>query len=759
MGSRYRFDYLKQSLLERKPVEGRDSEGRVAVMTSGGDSQGMNAAIRAIVRTCLHYKMIPYGIMEGYNGLVEENSNLMVSLTSGDVSGILQSGGTILGTARSPLFRTEAGRRTAVYNLAKKGITHLMVVGGDGSLTGAEVLRQEWKEHVSYLQAEGKLDKEDGNYLLKIVGLVGSIDNDLVGLDMTIGADTALTRIVESVDNIISTATSHQRCFVIQCMGRNCGWLTLMAGITTGCDFILIPELPLSLQWREKVLLKLQAGRKAGRRALIVLVSEGAKDVEGNEITGQMVKEALASEFDTRLTILGHIQRGGSPTVYDRVMSSLLGVQAVKEVMEPSFEESVIIGIRGERICTLPLASTIANAREASKGGTSIEMRGNAFQRALEGFLTFSRCQPKVKAGGEGHVVLLMHMGAGAPGMNYAVRAAVRLLMSRGHRVLVALDGMEGLLAEDVVAMDWDTVNGWTSSGGSMLGTSRRKMKAGEADRMVEILDKHNVSGMMLIGGWECLDLFSAISTLPSDHRLHSIPITHVPATISNNIPLCDYSLGSDTALNNIIASVDKMKSSAQANRLFVVEVMGSRCGYLATMSGFACGAELVYTHEVGVSLAGLAVDSEQMKERFSGRKGQRLKMVNVKRRIALAVVGQCASDAYTTKTIARILEEEGKGVFSVRSAVLAHTQQGGNPSARDRLLAHGLVSHGCDWLCESLAAGRGGCMTVVRRGNEEKAVGFGEMKGAMDEKNRRPANPRYHMDTRSLFEGSLKWI
>ncbi|MDX1617099.1 MAG: 6-phosphofructokinase, partial [Candidatus Promineifilaceae bacterium] len=310
---------------------------KIGVLTSGGDAQGMNAAVRAVTRAALYRGVEVYGINEGYQGMVEGGDRIQ-QLTWRTVDGIIQLGGTVIGSARSTDFRTRDGRRQAAYNLIQHGIKGLVVVGGDGSLTGANHFHQEWPSLLAELVADGKIEQAtaDAHPHLALVGLVGSIDNDMFGTDMTIGADSALHRIVEAVDAISSTAGSHQRTFIIEVMGRNCGYLTLMAGLATGAAWVFIPECPPEQEdWETAMCNTLRAGREIGRRKAIVLVAEGAKDRHGQPITAAYVKQVMADRLgeEARVTILGHVQRGGTPSAFDRNMSTMLGWAAVEELL------------------------------------------------------------------------------------------------------------------------------------------------------------------------------------------------------------------------------------------------------------------------------------------------------------------------------------------------------------------------------------------------------------------------------------------
>jgi 6-phosphofructokinase 1 len=278
----------------------------------------MNAAVRAVVRTALSGGARVFAVREGYEGAVVGGERI-TPMSWASVGGILHQGGTAIGTARSDRFRTREGRLCAAENFLRAGIDSLVVIGGDGSLAGADVLRQEWGSLVDELVACQRIGPDTAARAIpfSIVGLVGSIDNDMSGTDITIGADTALHRITEAIDAIASTAASHQRTFVVEVMGRHCGYLALMGAIATGASYVLIPENPPDLDdWEAAMCGRLRSGRQAGRRDSIVIVAEGARDRHGRPITADQVKRTLEQRLneDVRVTILGHVQRGGAPS-------------------------------------------------------------------------------------------------------------------------------------------------------------------------------------------------------------------------------------------------------------------------------------------------------------------------------------------------------------------------------------------------------------------------------------------------------------
>ena len=254
----------------------------------------------------------------------------------------------------------------AAHNLVLNQIEGVIIIGGDGSLTGADVLQSEWGALLKELVERQIItpDVADRHGSLAIVGLVGSIDNDMFGTDMTIGADTALHRIVDAVDAITSTAASHQRTFVVEVMGRRCGYLALMGALATGADWVIIPEHPPSAtDWEAQMCRVLRKGREVGRRDSIVIVAEGARDDKGNPISSERIKQVLEERLgeDTRITVLGHVQRGGSPSAFDRNLSTLSGAAAVEEILKVEEQfEPVVVGLQGNKIVTTPLSLCLA---------------------------------------------------------------------------------------------------------------------------------------------------------------------------------------------------------------------------------------------------------------------------------------------------------------------------------------------------------------------------------------------------------------
>ena len=306
---------------------------KIGVLTSGGDAPGMNAAIRAVVRAAIANDLEVMGIMQGYQGMI---NNEFVPMDSSSVSGILQLGGTILKTARSMEFKTPEGRQIAYDNLKSHNIDALVVIGGDGTFTGARYFGMEHE--------------------IPIVGIPGTIDNDLYGTDYTIGYDTAINTVIDAVDKIRDTATAHSRLFFIEVMGRDAGFLALRSGIASGAEAIIVPEIQMDI---EKLDLFLQTGFKKKKTSSIVLVAEGEKN--GAISLAKRVEE-IHPEYDVRVSILGHLQRGGSPSAFDRVTASLLGVKAVDALLDD--QKSIMVGIVNREISHVPFNQTLKNKKQ-----------------------------------------------------------------------------------------------------------------------------------------------------------------------------------------------------------------------------------------------------------------------------------------------------------------------------------------------------------------------------------------------------------
>ena len=307
---------------------------RIAVLTSGGDAPGMNAAIRAVARVGIESGVDVFGVRDGYAGLITGD---LVYLSRRDVGGIMQSGGTFLGSARCEEFRTVEGRQKAINNLANQKVDALVVIGGNGSQTGAYDLFQMG---------------------FPVVGIASTIDNDLEGTDVTIGVDTAINVALEAIDRLKVTAASHGRAFLVEVMGRKCGYVALVAGIAGGAEIVVIPERELS---PEEVAAQLQAAHDRGKNHATVVVAEGAHN-NAQRLLNYFEQNPHAAAFSLRATILGHVQRGALPTAADRLLATRLGEGAVQALLRG--ETGVLTGVRGNQVVTTPLSEVVGRTKK-----------------------------------------------------------------------------------------------------------------------------------------------------------------------------------------------------------------------------------------------------------------------------------------------------------------------------------------------------------------------------------------------------------
>uniref|UniRef100_A0A8V0XLR6 6-phosphofructokinase n=1 Tax=Gallus gallus TaxID=9031 RepID=A0A8V0XLR6_CHICK len=620
----------------------------IGVLTSGGDAQGMNAAVRAVVRMGIYVKAKVYFVYEGYQGMVDGGDNI-VEVSWESVSSILQVGGTVIGSARCKSFRTREGRLQAAYNLVRRGITNLCVIGGDGSLTGANLFREEWSGLLEELAQKGKIDEEAVKKYayLNIVGMVGSIDNDFCGTDMTIGTDSALHRIIEVVDAIMTTAQSHQRTFVLEVMGRHCGYLALVSALACGADWVFIPEYPPEEGWEDSMCVKLSENRARKKRLNIIIVAEGAIDCHNKPITSEKVKDLVVQRlgFDTRVTILGHVQRGGTPSAFDRILASRMGVEAVLALLEATPDTpACVVSLSGNQAVRLPLMECVQMTQEVQKAmdeGRFVEavrLRGRSFENNLNTYKLLSQKKPDAELPKSNFNVAVLNVGAPAAGMNAAVRAAVRVGITEGHKMFAVIDGFEGFARGKIKEISWGDVGGWTGQGGSILGT-KRTLPAKYLEKIADQMRTNNINALMVIGGFEAYLGLLELSAAREKYDEFCVPMVMVPATVSNNVPGSDFSIGADTALNTITDAnvehlTEKMKTSIQR---------------------------------------GLVLRNENCNEN------------------------------YTTDFIYQLYSEEGKGVFDCRKNVLGHMQQGGAPSPFDRNFGTKISAKAMQWISKKL--------------------------------------------------------
>ncbi|XP_037012458.2 ATP-dependent 6-phosphofructokinase, platelet type [Artibeus jamaicensis] len=680
----------------------------IGVLTSGGDAQGMNAAVRAVVRMGIYAGAKVYFIYEGYQGMVDGGSNI-VEADWESVSSILQVGGTIIGSARCKAFRAREGRLKAAHNLVQRGITNLCVIGGDGSLTGANIFREEWSGLLEELAQNDKISEEEvkKHGYLNVVGMVGSIDNDFCGTDMTIGTDSALHRIIEVVDAIMTTAQSHQRTFVLEVMGRHCGYLALVSALACGADWVFLPESPPEDGWQETMCIKLSENRARKKRLNIIIVAEGAIDTQNKPITSEQIKDLVVTQlgYDTRVTILGHVQRGGTPSAFDRILASRMGVEAVVALLKATPETpACVVSLSGNQVVRLPLVECVQTTQDVQKAmderrfKDAVQLRGRSFEGNLNTYKRLSITMPDSKILKSGFNVAVVNVGAPAAGMNAAVRSAVRFGISEGHKMYAVYDGFEGFAKGQIKEIGWSDVGGWTGQGGSILGT-KRILPGKYLEEIAAQMRTHSISALLIIGGFEAYLGLLELSAARGKHEELCVPMVMVPATVSNNVPGSDFSIGADTALNTITDTCDRIKQSASGTkrRVFIIETMGGYCGYLANMGGLAAGADAAYIFEEPFDIRDLQANVEHLTEKMK---------TTIQRGLVLR--NESCSENYTTDFIYQLYSEEGKGVFDCRKNVLGHMQQGGAPSPFDRNFGTKISARAMQWITTKLKEAQG---------------------------------------------------
>ncbi|XP_034499980.1 LOW QUALITY PROTEIN: ATP-dependent 6-phosphofructokinase, platelet type [Ailuropoda melanoleuca] len=670
----------------------------------------MNAAVRAVVRMGIYVGAKVYFIYEGYQGMVDGGRNI-VEANWESVSSILQVGGTIIGSARCKAFRTREGRLKAAHNLVERGITNLCVIGGDGSLTGANIFRKEWSGLLEELAQNGELNKEQvqQHAYLNVVGMVGSIDNDFCGTDMTIGTDSALHRIIEVVDAIMTTAQSHQRTFVLEVMGRHCGYLALVSALACGADWVFLPESPPEEGWQENMCIKLSENRARKKRLNIIIVAEGAIDTQNKPITSEQIKELVVKQlgYDTRVTILGHVQRGGTPSAFDRILASRMGVEAVVALLQATPETpACVVSLSGNQAVRLPLVECVQMTQEVQKAmderrfKDAVQLRGRSFESNLNTYKRLAIKLPDDQIVKSNCNVAIINVGAPAAGMNAAVRSAVRVGIADGHKMLAIYDGFEGFAKGQIKEIGWGDVGGWTGQGGSILGT-KRTLPGKSLEDIATQIRKHSINALLIIGGFEAYLGLLELSAAREKYEELCVPMVMVPATVSNNVPGSDFSIGADTALNTITDTCDRIKQSASGTkrRVFIIETMGGYCGYLANMGGLAAGADAAYIFEEPFDIRDLQSNVEHLTEKMK---------TTIQRGLVLR--NESCSENYTTDFIYQLYSEEGKGVFDCRKNVLGHMQQGGAPSPFDRNFGTKISARAMQWISTKLkeALGKG---------------------------------------------------
>lgn len=604
---------------------------RIGVLTSGGDAPGMNAAIRAVVRTAIAYGMEVVGVRRGFSGLIEED---MIELDAKSVADIIQRGGTFLFTARCPEMITKEGQDKAAENCRKHGIEALVVIGGDGSFRGCQSLADRG---------------------INVIGIPGTIDLDIACTEYTIGFDTAINTAMEAIDNIRDTSTSQERCSIIEVMGRHAGYIALWCGIANGAEAVLSTEL---YNYEEQRLIgDIQTKRKSGRKHYIIVNAEGIGDSE------DMAKRIqYATGMPTNATILGYLQRGGSPTCKDRVFASAMGAKAV-EILASGGNKRVVAFKNGAFV-DFDMDEALAMKKQLDPFLVDMLSR---LTRKGEGRLLLKEGMLPKSDEAQGHKNIgVLTSGADAPGMNAAIRAVVRTAIGYNMKVYGFQRGFEGLIQNDYIEMSNSTMSETVQKGGTVLlaADSEDFLTAGGQEKAVANIKALGLDALIIIGG---------LGTMRGGQDLmhHGINIIGIPATIDLDIACSEYTIGFDTAVNTAMNAIDKIRdTSASHERCSIIEVAGRHSGHNALWCGIATGAEEIITPEY-YDRNEQRIISEIINKR---KLGKRLHLI-----VNSESVGRSSSLA---KNI-----EFATGM-ETRATVLGLLQHGGRPSCQDRVFA-----------------------------------------------------------------------
>ncbi|WUR04728.1 ATP-dependent 6-phosphofructokinase [Vairimorpha necatrix] len=800
---------------------GSHSKLSVGIITSGGDAPGMNSAIRSIIRTGIKAGGSVYGVYRGFDGLI---NNYICKLGWDTETHNSSEGGTVLLSFRSKDFFNREGRKKAALNLIIRNINSLIILGGDGSLKGAHVLKQEWRELFKELIDEGKLDilakkskkkinDESKNfykdfygepecyketpkkrvtekyekdqksnesftnpknlykyiYDLVIIGIPASIDNDIPLCDFTLGCDTALNRVVESIDHISSTMKSHQRVFVMEVMGRNCGWLALMSAYSCLADYLLIPENP-PYNWKNEVMEHIDYGRKHGKPGMFIIVSEGAVDREGNLIdAADMVKYIKTKDIDVRLLKLGHVQRGGPTSASDRIFGTLAGIKAYEEV-EKSFSEEnytskIIVSSNGEVVAknledVITTNELIKTYQTKFDFDSILTNRGNLFKSALSFYLyilqnkKMSRAMyvedlnlkvlvnnneelqnkyNKENSGIKNSTVFntrigIMQFGERSSGMNTALNSIVQYCYASNIEPLCILNGLEGFKNDQVIKPELYEFGNDFNNGGSILGLGETGV---ECD-VLQQMKKHELKGLIIIGDTVSLDVLYKIKLERlkfSASENEAVSIILIPASSTNNIPCTDISIGTDTALNTILKVSDcsKLSSLSLKKSVFVLEIAGI-CGYLTCMGGLAAGAFDCFIPERKYLISHLSETAHRLRRKFKEEK----------RSGTVIFRNEKTFRSISTESFCKVLETDGMFLFGTDYGVLGRLQSGLNPSPIDRINASLLGFKAVDYCTNNNI----GVIGII--GNQVHFTDIADCINEYDEETKRVKNPKW---------------
>ncbi|XGW01542.1 hypothetical protein V3C99_014008 [Haemonchus contortus] len=698
-------------------TESMSFQKSIGVITSGSDAQGMNSAIRSIVRCGLRRNCKVYFVFDGFEGLI---TNRLEEARWESVSNILPKGGTILGTTRCEAFKAREERMKAALTLHTHKIYHLACIGGDGSLTGLKIFRDEWESLTAELLKAGSISKEQAEQgrILRVVGIAGTIDNDFFGTDRTIGFDSAMARVTECVDNLTATAMSHQRAFIVEVMSHECGSLALTAALALEADFVFIPEIPPPDNWPEVLCAHLHRKRKAGSRLNLVIIAEGATDAAGKRINSDEVKKIIEEKlkFEVRVASLGYLQRGGAPSFLDRLLGCRMGSEAVNTLLSSDPKSPKLLCLKGHVIVKLPLSKLLGKTqkiREEKRKGSltdAADARGKNFKQKTDFVQLIA--EPPSFFFGVARNFAVIHVGTPAAGMNCVTHAFVRIANHSKYNVFGIERCWEGLAEGRFRELNWGNVTGWMYRGGSELGS--KKQLPTEIEKLSSALREQNIEGLLIVGGFEAFQSAIILNEARNSYSAFDIPMVVVPCSIANNVPGTCNSLGTDTALNEICRQVDNIQLSARSTRkrVVIVETQGGRCGFLAAMTAMATGADqaLVFQKEFSER------DLKKMVQHAGMKADRGLAQYTIIR-------SEGADDKMTCDYIKDYFEEqeETEQELSARVNILCHAQAGGAPSAFDRQMGLRMAIYAFQGLRDPKRMGDHDCCVLGLVGRELK--------------------------------------
>jgi 6-phosphofructokinase 1 len=646
---------------------------KIAILTSGGDSPGMNAAIKGVVRAALNKGWEAYGIRDAYLGMVEGGDSIF-PLDWIDVSWNFKEGGTFLGSARYTALKGDSKdarmlREKALMNLKELGITGLVVIGGDGSLTGAYCLYQT-------LTKDSHINKELDGMELSIVGMPGSIDNDIPFTSMCIGVDTTLNTIVECIDRLRDTAESHKRVIIVEVMGRRRGYLAVISGLATGADRVFIREQATNRNEINNLLAVLKEGFSHGQKSGIIVRSEGA--AFSTAYLKETVDVLLVPKREVRETVLGHLQRGGTPTAFERTLSIRLGVKAV-DMLEEGILEPVFLGLELSVIKAIPLARVIETLNTQSFQDELSPVTQKMFRlgQRLE--------EPPAEIRTAKSIAILTD-GNNVSGMNMAIRTIGRLAINDGLGVKGIKGGFSGLEKgrESVMDLEWEMLEmkGILRRAGTLLGVSGdegidHNFDYGGISRSLEDLD---IDGMVVIGNNSTYRLASRLAIEAK------IPVVGIPADINCNMPGTDLVIGMDSSLNDMLGWIDKSAEAAHAKkRIFILHLKGEYCMCSVKNAALAGGVEEIIINDME------SADEEW--RHFQKTVGERI--ANIKKildsgKVFATIIFFSKHPENADKSMNFIMEAIGReGISQMMRVVPFETSYGGiTPTAFDRVLA-----------------------------------------------------------------------